>query len=235
MKKAAFFLLIFSLIAGPAFGQEQSPCVYVKAGVSFPLFDLANGNLADSTAGIAATGLHVEVGYNFPVSDHFGLGLAADYYGNQLSNSKVSKYYKQIQTGSAYGIQTSYAWSAGGLFVRPSYNVLFSKNFSWQIYASGGFLAYFTPEFILTTSDAENNTQKIYTQLRSKGFSFAYGLGSRFNFKIHKTHLFVDADFLASKISYKATGTDSSNNSYSYRVHQMLGYISVNMGYTIFL
>lgn len=233
--KKVFFLLVCSFIAVTAYSQEQNQSLYFKAGVSFPLFDLANGNYADSTAGMGATGLHVEVGYNLPISAHFGLGLAAEYYGNQYSQSKVHKYYGSLLSDASYGIQTSYAWSVGGLVFRPSYRIPFSKDVSWQMYASGGFLAFFTPEFVLTTTSMLNSSHATYKQLRSKGFSFAYGLGSRLNFRFHKTYLFVDADFLASKIKYTATGTNWNDKPFSYPIEQMLGYLSVNLGYTIYL
>lgn len=233
--KKLFFLLVFSLIVVTGYSQEQNQSLYFKAGISFPLFDLANGNSADTTAGMAAKGLHVEVGYNFPISANLGLGLAAEYYGNQYSQSKFHKYYGQLLSDASYGIQTSYPWSVGGLVLRPSYRIPFSKNVSWQIYASGGFLAFFTPEFVLTTTSMLNSSHATYKQLRSKGFSFTYGLGSRLNFKFHKTHLFVDADFLASKIKYTATGTDWNDKAFSYPIQQMLGYLSVNLGYTIYL
>lgn len=233
--KKVIILLIFSITTVSAFCQEQRQSLYFKAGVSFPLFDLASGNAADSTAGMAATGLHVEIGYNFPVSDHFLLGLAAEYYGNQYSQHKVNKYYGQLLSDASHGLQTSYPWSVGGLVMRPSFVVPFTKEVSWQIYASAGFLAFFTPEFMLTTTSMSNSSHATYKQLRNKGFSFTYGLGSRFNFKFHKTHLFLDGEFLASRISYTATGTDWNDQPYSYPIHQMLGYLSINLGYTIFL
>lgn len=234
MKKIIISLMLCLLTIAAFAQQSQTQSFYFKAGISFPLFDLANGNVADSSAGMASKGLHVEVGYNLPLSEHFGLGLAAEYYGNRYSHAKFTKYYGKVLSDASYGLSTSYAWSVGGFVLKPMYQVPIRKDVSLDVYGSGGFLAFFTPEFIVTTASMLNGVNETYHQMRSKGLSFTYGLGSRLNFKFMNTHFFLDADFMTSKISYHAIGTDWNNNSYSYPEHQKLGYLSINLGYTVF-
>ena len=234
MKKITF-LLVFSFLALTAFGQNPSQTVYFKAGISFPLYDLAKGNPSDTTSGLAADGLHVEVGYKLPLTEHWGMGLAAIYYGNSYSHNKFKNYYGSLLGDAAFGLKTNYAWSVGGFVLRPTYLVSFGKNISWEIYASGGFLAFFTPEYVVTSSSLLNMIKSTYHEYRSKGYSFAYGMGTRFNFMLFNTHLFLDADFLASNIKYTSTGIDWNHQSFSYPVYQKIGYMSINLGYTIFL
>ncbi|MBE0650791.1 MAG: hypothetical protein IH595_08110 [Bacteroidales bacterium] len=234
MKKIVLLLVLSFLTLG-VYSQNPNSSVYFKAGVSFPLFDLANGNPSDTTSGLAAKGLHVEVGYNLPLSAHWGMGLAAIYYGNRYSHNKFDNYYGSLLSDAAYGLKTNYAWSVGGLVLRPAYLIPFTKNISWEIYASGGFLAFFTPEYVVNSTSLLNNKTSTYHQNRDKGYSFAYGLGTRFNFKMFNTHFFVDADFLTSNIKYHSTGTDWLNQPFNYPVKQKIGYLSVNFGYTIFL
>jgi hypothetical protein len=234
MKKISF-LLVFSFLTVTAFSQNPNQSAYFKAGLSFPLFDLANGNPSDSISGLAAKGLHVEVGYQLPLSKHWGMGIAAVYYGNRYSHNKFNSYYGSLLSDAAYGLKTNYAWSVGGILLRPDYLIPLGKHISWDIYASGGFLAFFTPEYVMTSSSLLNHVVQTYHQARNKGASFAYGLGTRFNFTMFSAHLFLDADFLASNIKYNSTGTDWNGKPFSYTVRQKIGYLSVNLGYTIFL
>lgn len=227
--------LIFSLLSIIALGQQsQDQSFYFKAGVSFPLFDLANGNLWDPSSGVAASGLHVEIGYDHPVSDQFSLGLAAEYYGNKYSHSKFIKFYRDVLGDASHALKTATAWSVEGLVLKPTYRVRIKKHVSGEIYGSGGFFSFFTPEVEMTSTSILNGYTSTYYQNRSKGISLAYGLGGRLNFMLLKTNFFLDADFMTSKFKYDATGTND-NNSFSNPVQQRIGYFSVNLGYTVFL
>ncbi len=233
--KRNLILFILSFLTLTAFGQNPNPTAYFKAGLSFPMFDLAKGNPMDTISGLAGRGLHVEVGYQVPLSKHWGTGLAALYYGNRYSQKKFYDFYGNLLSDAAYGIKTNYAWSVGGLVLKPDYFVRLQKNISWEIYATGGFLVFFTPEYVETSKSLLSSTTYVYHKDRNKGISFAYGFGTRFNFSMFSAHLFLDADFLASNIKYNSTGTDWNGNTFSIPVRQRIGYFSVNLGYTIYL
>ena len=233
--KKIWILVIFGFLTVTAFSQNPNQSAYFKAGLSFPLFDLSNGNALDTTSGFAAKGLHVEVGYQLPLSKHWGMGMAAVYYGNRYSHNKFNSSYGRLLSDAAFGLKTNYAWSVGGLVLRPDYLIPLGKNISWDIYASGGFLGFFTPEYVITSTSMLTHTSQTYHQASNKGASFPYWFGTRFNLTMFSTHLFLDADFLTSRIKYNSTGTDWNDQAFSYQVRQRIGYLSVNLGYTIFL
>lgn len=233
--KKIIISLILSILTIAAFGQEsQNESFYFKAGASFPLYDLASGNLADSSAGMAASGLHVEIGYNYLFTDHFGMGLAAVYFGNKYSHSKFTKFYKGWLADAFIGLKSATAWSVGGLVLKPTYYLRIKKNLSFDVYASGGFFTYYTPDVIITSKSFFSTSTTTFHQNKSKGISLAYGLGSRLNFMFLHTHFFLDADFMTSKLKYDATGTNG-DVSFNNPIRQKIGYFSINLGYTIFL
>lgn len=238
MKKISsifFFLLLVSV----AYSQTNNQSLYFKAGASFPLLDLSKGNIADTASGMATTGIHVEVGYTLSLTNHFGLGIASYYYGNRYSQVKFVDYYKGLLDDASHSLQSTLGWSTAGVLLKPYYAIPIGKNISWDIYVSSGLFTFQTPKYRMATTDllmvGPAPVTSDYYRYRSKGISFAYGFGSRVNFKLVHRNLFVDAGFLYSKIRYSAEGIGYNNRPYKFIVHQKLGYLSVNFGYTIFL
>lgn len=243
--KKHFFLFIVAvfysvLVYGQTAGDNQfksehtTSGMYVYAGPSFPLFDLAKDNPYDSASGMAVTGFHVELGYSHQVTNNFGYKLSSFYYGNKYSSEKYSNYFIGM-TGGSSSIANADGWSVGGFLVKPYFYIPVTEHITWEIYASAGFSAFYTPKYVRVSHGIYPGTSiYYYYRDRSKGISFAYGLGSQVNFRMFNTNLQLSADFLSIPIKYTATGTDIDNKSYSNTIKSKLGYLSVNIGYIVY-
>ncbi|MBN2614157.1 MAG: hypothetical protein JXR71_00555 [Bacteroidales bacterium] len=244
MKRHIFLLAVALFFSVFTYGQtandnqfkseHTTSGMYIHAGPSFPLFDLSKNNPYDSSAGMAATGFHVELGYSHQVTNNLGYKISSFYFGNKYSEKKYSNYFAGILGGGS-SIANADGWSVGGFLVKPYFYVPITENITWEVYASAGFSAFYTPKYTrVSHATLPDTTVYYYYRDKSKGISFAYGLGTQLNFKMFNTNLMVSADFLSIPIKYTATGIDINNQSYSESIKSKLGYLSVNIGYIIY-
>lgn len=244
MKKHLFLFIAAIFFSALVYGQttadnqfnseHTASGMYIHAGPSFPLFDLAKGNPYDSAAGMAATGFHVELGYAHQVTNNFGYKLATFYFGNKYSEKKYNEYFAGM-LGISSSIANADGWSVGGFLAKPYFYVPVTEHITWEVYVSAGFSAFYTPKYVRVSHGIyPDATTYYYHRDRSKGISFAYGLGTQVNFRMFHSNLMLSADFLSIPIKYTATGTDINDQSYAETIKSKLGYLSVNIGYIVY-
>jgi len=234
--KKTLTLLIIMLFTLSVFGQHGSQYLRLTGGFAVPFKDLANNNLQDSASGFASYGAHAAVSYDYQLTHNFGLGLQAFYYESRFSERKFANYYAEILGDAINSVEPGNGWSTGGILLRPYLTLPLSDKFSIDLYGSAGFIGVYSPSYTLRRQSIippGPNPVHSYFRARSKAFSFAYGMGSRFNFNIATHDFFISAEYLLSRINYKeVTGLGWDEKPYQMTITQNLGYLSINLGYS---
>ncbi len=237
MKKVILSIFV-ALISVMAYGQAGTQTFALSAGAMFPLGDLADNNLADSSSGVAATGYHIQVSYDYQFSGNFGFGVDVEFNSAQYSMSKVNKYYEDFLDDTKKEYLISNGWTIGGIYLRYFLRLPLGNKVSWDIAPLVGAMGTYSPEYQITKTSlipSGSNTSYTCYRQRSKAFSFAYGAETKFNFKTDHHGFFFEGRVIESKANFKqVTGTDYYGKPYNYPVKMNLLYITANMGYTYY-
>ncbi len=238
MKRFILFLSAF-LFSVSAFSQAGMQTFGLSAGAMFPMGDLADNNLADSSSGLAAMGYHIQVAYDYQLTNNFGMGVQVEFNSAKYSFNKLSKYYENIMDDTQKQITSTAGWSLGGFFFRPYLSLPIGKKFSWEISLLGGLLGTYSPEYqYVFTSIIPPGPNKPYDYYRYRGktFSFAYGVGTKLHIKLKKHGFFFEGRLLYSKANFKhVTGIGWNDNPYDISVKMNLIFITASLGYTYYL
>ncbi len=237
MKKLILFLSAL-LLSGITYAQSGSQTFGVSAGAMFPLKDLADYNLADSSSGASSAGYHIQISYDYLFSDLFGLGIDVEFNSTKYSMSKITKYYKTRLGDVERKITSSAGWTIGGIFARYYLRLPLGNKVSWDIAPLIGAIGTYSPEYQISSKSiippGPNPTLTYYRQ-RSKAFSFAYGVETKLNIKKNQHGLFFEGRLVNSKVYFKkVTGTEINGKPYDKAIKMNLMYIVANVGYTYY-
>jgi len=235
MKKLILFLSAL-LLSGITYAQSGSQTFGVSAGAMFPLKDLADYNLADSSSGASSAGYHIQISYDYLFSDLFGLGIDVEFNSTKYSMSKITKYYKTRLDDVGRKITSSAGWTIGGIFARYYLRLPLGSKISWEIAPLAGFIGTYSPSYhIVSTSILNPLYHQNYYRQRSKAFSFAYGVETKLNIKKNQHGLFFEGRLVNSKVYFKqVTGTEINGKPYDEAIKMNLMYIVANVGYTYY-
>jgi hypothetical protein len=237
MKKLILFIFV-ALLSVMAYAQAGTQTFSISAGAMFPLSDLADNNLADSSSGVAGTGYHIQVSYDYLLSDNFGLGVDVEFNSAKYSMSKINKYYENMLGDAKMEYVISNGWTMGGIYLRYYLRLPLGSKASWDIAPLIGAMGAYSPEYQITKTSIippGPNTPHTYYRQRSKAFSFAYGAETKLNFKTNNHGFFFEGRVIESKANFKqVTGTDYYGKPYNYPVKMNLLYITASMGYTYY-
>ncbi len=234
MKKFALFLLTL-LLAATTFGQAGKQTFDLAAGAMFPLGDFADNNLADSSSGASSVGYHIQVGYNYQLSNNFGIGIHVEFNDAKYSMKKVREYYETLLDDATKEISSEAGWTIGGIYLRYFIRFPLGSKVSWDISPMVGGMGTYSPQYqIIRTSFPVHKTDT-YIRQRSKAFSFAYGVETRFNFKVNQHGFFLESSILRSKANFKqVTGTGYDGKPYDQNIKMDLMYVSAYLGYAYY-
>jgi hypothetical protein len=237
MKKGITILLAL-FWAVSLFGQAGTQTFELSAGAMFPLSDLSDNNLADSSSGASATGYHIQIGYNYLVSDLFGLGIDVEFNDARYSMKKITKYYENFIDDASHTIESTAGWTIGGIYMRYFIHLAFGGSTFLDISPLIGAMGTYSPEYTMKTTSiippGPNPTHTYYRQ-RSKAFSFAYGVSAKLNFKVHNHGVFLEGRTIRSKVNFKqVTGTGYNGKPYNNTVKMDIMYLTASLGYTYY-
>lgn len=237
MKKGITILLAFFWTVS-LFGQAGKQIFELSAGAAFPLSDLADGNLADSSSGASATGYHIQVGYNYLISDLFGVGVDVEFNDARYSMKKITKYYEEHLDDAKHEIESTAGWTIGGIYLRYYIHLAFGGSTFLDVSPLIGAMGTYSPQYTIKTTSiippGPNPTQT-YIRQRSKAFSFAYGVSAKLNFKTNSHGFFLEGRALRSQATFKkVTGTGYDGKPYSKSIKMDIMYITASLGYTYY-
>ena len=238
MKKLILFIS-FTLLSVVMYGQAGTKTFAISAGAMFPLGDLGNNNLADSSSGVAGNGYHIQVSYDYQLSDYSGIGVDVEVCSAKYSMKKVNKYYENMEGDAQIEYVSTNGWTLTGIYLRYYLHLPLGGKVSWDIAPLVGGMGTYSPEYSITsTSIIPPGPNPTYTYLRqrSKAFSFAYGIETKINFKAGQHGFFLEGRILNSKTNFKhVTGTGYDGKPYDTMIKMNLMYITASLGYTYYL
>ncbi len=237
MKKTLLLFLAIG-IAATVFGQAGTQTFDLSAGAMFPFGDLADYDLSDSSSGAAATGYHVQVGYNFQLSDNFGVGIDVEFNNARYSMNKVHKYYDGLLDDARKEITSTEGWTIGGIYLRYYIHFPLGSSTSMDISPLIGGMGTYSPEYTIQRTSIlppGPNPTKTYYRQRSKTFSFAYGVNTKLNFKIKNHGLFLEARLIRSQLHFRhVTGTGYDGKTYDKSVKMDVMFLTTSLGYAYY-
>ncbi len=238
MKKLILFLF-FTLLSVVMYGQAGTQTFAFSAGAMFPLNDLGDNNLADSSSGVAGNGYHIQVSYDYQLFGYSGVGVDIEVNSAKYSMKKIDKYYKNILDDAQREYISTNGWTLGGIYLRYYLHLPLGSKVSWDIAPLFGAMGVYSPEYQITVTSIippGPNTSSTYYRQRSKAFSFAYGIETKVNFKAGHHGFFFEGRVLDSKINFKhVTGTGFDGKLYDMSIKMKLTFISASLGYTYYL
>jgi len=238
MKKLILFLFaaVISTMAYAQTGSRQT--MAFSAGVMFSLNDLGDNNLADSSSGVAGTGYHIQVSYDYQLSGNFGLGIDVEFNSAKYSMHKVDKYYENILDDTQKEYVSTEGWTLGGIYLRYYLRMPLGNKVSWDIAPLIGAMGTYSPEYQITITSIippGPNPSYTYIRQRSKAFSFAYGAETKINFKTSHHGIFFEGRLIGSKANFtQVTGTGYDGKPYDVNIKMNLMYITASMGYSYY-
>ncbi len=236
--KKLILILLFTLPSVIMFGQAGTQTFGLSAGVMFPLNDLGNNNLSDSSSGVAGTGYHLQVSYDYLLSNNFGFGIDVEFNSAKYSMNKVNKYYENILDDTQKEFLSTAGWTLGGIYLRYYLRLALGNKVSWDIAPLIGAMGTYSPEYQITVKSIippGPNPSSTYYRQRSKAFSFAYGVETKINFKTSHHGIFLEGRILESKANFKhVTGTGYDGKPYDMSIKMNLMYITASLGYTYY-
>lgn len=237
MKKGITVLLAL-FWAVSLFGQAGTQTFELSAGATFPLSDLSDNNLADSSSGASATGYHLQVSYNYLVSDLFGLGLDVEFNDARYSMKKITQYYENLMDDASHEIESTAGWTVGGIYMRYYIHLTLGRSSFLDVSPLIGAMGSYSPEYTIKTTSiippGPHPTQT-YLRQRSKAFSFAYGISAKFGFKANNHGFFLEGRATRSQVHFKqVTGTGYDGKPYNHSIKMDIMYITASLGYTYY-
>ncbi len=237
MKKVILFFFVVSM-SFVAYGQAGTQTFALSAGAMFPMSDLGNNNLADSSSGVATTGYHIQVSYDYQFTNNFGLGVDVEFNSAKYSMKKVDKYYEGLMNDAKIEYESTEGWNMGGIYLRYYLRLPLGNKVSWDVAPLVGAMGTYSPEYKITETSiipSQHNASSTYYRQRSKAFSFAYGADTKINFKSHQHGFFFEGRIIESKANFKeVTGTGYDGKPYNQQIKMNLLYITASMGYTYY-
>ncbi|UBM61499.1 outer membrane beta-barrel protein [Candidatus Sulfidibacterium hydrothermale] len=237
MKKLAIIFLLFTLLS-PAFGQTGEQTFDLSAGAMFPLKDLSDSNLADSSSGASAVGYHIQVSYSYQFSDFFGVGVDVEFNDAKYSMSKVADYYRQLLDDAQHEISSPLGWSIGGIYFRYYIQIPLSSSIFTEVSPLIGGMGTYSPEYTINSTSfippGPNPTYTYYRQ-RGKAFSFAYGLEAKFILKTNHHGVFLSVRALRSKPTFdNISGVGYDGKPYLQKITMDIMYLTASAGYSYY-
>jgi hypothetical protein len=237
MKKFGILIFLLSLFS-PVFSQTGVQTFDLSAGAMFPLNDLADNNLADSSSGASATGYHIQVSYSYQFSDFFGVGVDAEFNNAKYSMSKISDYYEHLLDDAQKEISSPLGWNIGGFYFRYYIHIPLNNTLSFEISPLIGGMGTYSPEYTIKSTSiippGPNPTYTYYRQ-RSKTFSFAYGVEGKFILKTNHHGVFLSVRTIRSKATFnEVTGIGYNAKPYQQKITMTIMYLTASAGYSYY-
>ncbi len=234
MKNLIVFFLVL-LVPVMASAQAGSQTFALSAGAMFPMSDLGDNNLADSSSGVAATGYHIQVSYDYQLSHNFGLGIDVEFNAAKYSTSKAAKYHENWLDDAKTEYLSTEGWTLGGIYLRYYLRLPLGNKVFWDVSPLIGVMGTYSPKYQVTVTSIippGPNPSVTYYRQRSKAFSFAYGVETKISFKTGHHGIFFEGRLLDAKANFKqVTGTGFDGKPYNVPIKMNLMYITASMGY----
>ncbi len=195
-------LLLALFISALTFGQStRRSSLGLELGAFVPLSDYAstNANLfsdsATSYPGFAKTGVMVRMVYEHRLTHNFGLQIDFMFgYNNvnqlALADSLGSKINADIN------VTSTRPWNIGGIMAGPFLRIPFGESFSVMLRGKIGGVGVYTPEYSVTGTYNDDQSELEYYQYTNKSVAFIWSAGAGFQYRVESYSFNLYGDYL---------------------------------------
>ncbi len=211
--------------------QEKKSFAGISIGASMPTGDFGSNDLSNDKAGLAKTGLSLNLSYGYHFSKNFGGILMAKGNFNAIDMDTFRQQFS-VPTGSgaSYSIGTG-SYKSGAVLAGMFANVPITgdEKFSFEVRALAGYQNSTIPKINASMYIPSIGTLDLSQESFSSG-SFAYVLGAGFKYKVgNNLDLKLNGDYNGANPSFEVI--DGNNMKQSYK--QPWNTVDVTLGLTI--
>ena len=228
--------LLLSALSAATFAQSaiQKSSFTIGLGPSFPIGDFASKNAGDDRAGLAATGFHVNLGYQYQFSQYVGAILLLNGRTHGIAKDALRISVPDGSGASASASATT--WKMGSILagLSQSFPLTNSKAFAIEFREAAGVQFTSSPE-INVNYNIPGVGSAAGNQDAQSGTSFGLLLGMGFKYQLSdKLGLKLYGDFNGSNAHFKAfTVTTGDVITIVPASKQNTGTIDVGVGLTV--
>jgi hypothetical protein len=235
MKQFQALLLVLFLTVFTASAQSTRQYISLSVGPSFPSGDFGKTDINDSTSGWAKTGVAIQVAYAYRITHNIGVTAIVSYSGNSFDITSYKNALDAAHPDTMFSVESYLSWSSGSIMVGPYLRLPLSDKLSWDIRGLIGIFGSRTPRLTIRATTADGEQLPEYFRQTTRGFGFAWQVGTGFNLKMNKYYLLLFADYVDSSIDFdNTTGWDWNGEAYSTSFNQHVSYVSATIGLGVF-
>jgi len=226
-------IIILLICASVLAAQSNRQFISLSAGPAFSSSDFAKTEINDSTSGWAKTGVAVNVAYAYRFTHNLGIYVTGLFSSNRFDNIAYKNALETLHPEYGVSVESTRNWSCGGLLLGPFIRFPFSDRISWDIRASFGLYAAYSPRITIRTTLIEDPSQKAdYYRESGNAISYAYSFGTGFKYELSKYYILLFVDYLNSPVNIKnASGWDINDEPYLITFKQKVSYIAATIGF----
>lgn len=201
-------LIITLLISAITFGQNtRRTSLGLELGASIPLSYYASYDaslFSDSSLsypGFAKTGLMMRMVFEHRLTHNFG--IQADFmfgYNNvdqmAMADSLGSKIDANLTT------TVTRPWNIGGIMAGPFFRIPFGEYFSFIARAKIGGVGVYSPEYTVTGTSNQDQSNLEYYQYVNKSIAFIWSVGAGFQYRLENYSINLYGDYLNTKADF---------------------------------
>lgn len=174
--KKYIFIVVFSITTTIVLAQESNYYIGISYGKSFPVGDFKDDDINNSDAGFAESGNKLDVYAGSALSENVTLTLTFRY---QTFDTDIDALFKDLETNNQGTnlIGSSDSWQTYYLLTGMEYKVNISEKFSFYPRVGLGPMLVSNPEFSVTATNENTNTEVNRTSETGIGLGYEFGVG----------------------------------------------------------
>jgi hypothetical protein len=227
LRKYTLLLLLFSMVT---YCQAQDKgYIGLSVGPSFPMGDYGSSSINNEHAGLAETGLMIDLSFGYKLGKNFGIAALVRGQSNPIDEDAFDIF---SLYGLSYTIQAD-AWSLGNYMVGGYLSVPVTEGkISFDSRVLVGVANATSPELTITISDGYST--EWVRQNSESGTSFAFLLGAGFKFNVGpKICLLTNIDYSSTDAEMDVTSTSSQGDVETGKIEQTMATFNISVGFGI--
>lgn len=229
---ALFLLGSINLMA-----QSNRQYISLSAGAAFPMNDFAKAQLTDTASGFAKTGINIKLLYSYKVTHNFGIQTHFIFNSNNIDLQSIRNEAIELIPDYSFSIESSQAWSTGGVYVSPFLRFPITEKLTWEIKGDIGITGAYSPQFTIRGSKIDTQEKTEYFRNSDKAFGLGLGGGTSILYQLSKYKICLNFDYLYSDLKFKeisgwgwTSPSDPDGTPYNTSANRNITVASVSIG-----
>ena len=224
LKKYSLLVILLSFVTYS--NAQDKGYIGLSVGPSFPMGDYGSSSFNNADAGLAQTGLMLDLSFGYKLGNNFGIAALLRTQANPIDEDVFDVF---SFPGISMTVKTE-PWGIvnflfGGYATVPIGEV--KVNFDAR--ALLGFAGATSPELDMTISDGVTSEWVRQSSETSTSFAYLFGAGFRFNVG-SKICLLTNIDYSSTSAEFDVTTTSSAGESETGSIEQTLSTVNLSVG-----